>query len=168
LSSDRMNRWLTLGANLGVLVGIVLILIELNQNADLMRAQMTQARGDSVVQTYRDLMVSDGWLEIRAKQRSAGSTKEWVESLSPTEYERVWYRVLVDYHDLRTQFFQYQSGFLDAHIWESSARAQARRLMQIIPYFNIRADDASDDFREFLNTVAQEAGLPILDKTKNE
>jgi len=168
LESDRLNRWLTLGANLGVLVGIILILIELNQNANLMRAQMTQARGESVVQTYRDLMNSDGWLEIRAKQRAAGSTKEWVESLSPTEYERAWYRILVDYHDLRTQYFQYQSGLLDEHIWESSGKGQARRLLQIIPYFDIRAYDTSDDFLKYLNAVAQESELPGLDKTENE
>jgi hypothetical protein len=90
MDADNVNRWLTLGANVGVLVGIILILLELNQNAELMLAQMTQARGDNVIQTYRDLMVSDGWLEIRAKQRAAGSTKEWIESLSPTEYERAW------------------------------------------------------------------------------
>ena len=39
MDSDRLNRWLTLGANLGVLVGIVLLLVELDQNRDMMRAQ---------------------------------------------------------------------------------------------------------------------------------
>jgi hypothetical protein len=31
---DKVNRWLTLTANVGVLVGIVLILIELTQNSE--------------------------------------------------------------------------------------------------------------------------------------
>ena len=39
MDSDRLNRWLTLGANLGVLVGIVLLLLELDQNRKLMRAK---------------------------------------------------------------------------------------------------------------------------------
>jgi hypothetical protein len=39
LNSDRLNRWLTLGANVGVLVGIILLVIELDQNRDMMRAQ---------------------------------------------------------------------------------------------------------------------------------
>ena len=39
MDSDRLNRWLALGANLGVLIGIVLLVIELQQNREMMRAQ---------------------------------------------------------------------------------------------------------------------------------
>jgi hypothetical protein len=42
MASDKVNKWLTFGANIAVLIGIVLILIELGQNADLMRAQLAQ------------------------------------------------------------------------------------------------------------------------------
>lgn len=166
MDAGKVNRWLTLGANLGVLVGIFLILIELNQNADLMRAQMTQARGDNVLETYRDLMASDGWLEIRAKQRAANSTKEWIDSLTPTEYERAWYRELIDFHDLRTQFFQYKSGYLDERIWESSGRSQARRHMERRPYFRFQVSDSDEEFYEYLNNVARESGLPAVRMTE--
>lgn len=39
MDSDRLNRRLTLGANIGVLLGIVLLIIELDQSHDMMRAQ---------------------------------------------------------------------------------------------------------------------------------
>jgi hypothetical protein len=39
MDSDRANRWLTLGANIGVLIGIVLLIVELAQNRDMIRAQ---------------------------------------------------------------------------------------------------------------------------------
>ena len=39
MDSDRIGRWLTLGANLAVFVGIVLLIAELNQNYEIMRAQ---------------------------------------------------------------------------------------------------------------------------------
>ena len=39
MDTDRLNRWLALGANLGVLVGLALLLVELDQNRDMMRAQ---------------------------------------------------------------------------------------------------------------------------------
>lgn len=39
MNSDRLNRWFTLGANVGVLVGIILLVAELNQNREMMRAQ---------------------------------------------------------------------------------------------------------------------------------
>ena len=39
MDSNQLNRWLTLGANIGVIAGIVFLGLELRQNADLMRAQ---------------------------------------------------------------------------------------------------------------------------------
>lgn len=39
MDTDRLARWLTLGANLGVLIGLLLLIVELNQNRDMMRAQ---------------------------------------------------------------------------------------------------------------------------------
>ncbi len=162
MDGDKVNRWLTLSANIGVLIGIILILAELNQNADLMRAQMTQARGDNVLQTYREMMLSDHWVEIRAKGRAAPSTDAWIKSLSPVEYERVWYRQLMDYHDLRTQFYQYQSGYLDEQIWRSSSRGQARRFMRSQPYFTFSERVNDPQFDEFLNEIARESGLPPM------
>jgi hypothetical protein len=40
LKTEKLTRWLTLGANVGVLVGIILVLVELDQNRDMMRAQI--------------------------------------------------------------------------------------------------------------------------------
>ena len=37
---DRVNRWLTLAANLGLLVGLILVALQLNQNSELARAQL--------------------------------------------------------------------------------------------------------------------------------
>ena len=39
MTPDKVNRWLTLGANIGVLIGIVLLVIELDQNREMIRAQ---------------------------------------------------------------------------------------------------------------------------------
>ena len=39
MDTDRLNRWLTLGANVGVLAGIILLVFELNQNRDMIQAQ---------------------------------------------------------------------------------------------------------------------------------
>ena len=39
MNSERLTRWLTLGANIGVLLGLILLVLELDQNRELMRAQ---------------------------------------------------------------------------------------------------------------------------------
>jgi len=36
--ADRLFRWLTLGANLGVLIGLVLVIVQINQNTQLARS----------------------------------------------------------------------------------------------------------------------------------
>jgi hypothetical protein len=100
MDSDRVNKWLTLAANTGVLVGIVLILIELNQNSELMRAQLTQARADNVLATYREQMLSPEWLSIRAKRRAADSIEEWLYHyfLDCAEDHRHYIDLLRPYH----------------------------------------------------------------------
>ncbi len=40
MNTDRLNQWLSLGANIGVLIGIILLVIELGQNQDMMRSQI--------------------------------------------------------------------------------------------------------------------------------
>ena len=40
MDSDKINRWLTLGANLGVLVGIVFLVLEMRQNSAIATAQV--------------------------------------------------------------------------------------------------------------------------------
>ena len=43
MDSDRLNRWLTLAANLGVLVGVFLLLVELRQNTESTELQAAQS-----------------------------------------------------------------------------------------------------------------------------
>jgi hypothetical protein len=49
MNTEHVNRWLTLSANIGVVIGLILLLIELDQNSDLVRAQIHQARSDTWV-----------------------------------------------------------------------------------------------------------------------
>jgi hypothetical protein len=42
MDSDRVNRWLTFATNVGVIVGIVFLALELRQNSQLMAAQLRQ------------------------------------------------------------------------------------------------------------------------------
>jgi hypothetical protein len=40
MQSNRLDRWLTLGTNISVLVGIILLIVEINQNNELVRIQI--------------------------------------------------------------------------------------------------------------------------------
>lgn len=40
MNVDKLNRWLTLGANVGVVIGLIVLIVELRQNSSLTRAAM--------------------------------------------------------------------------------------------------------------------------------
>ena len=158
MEPDRLNRWLTFGANVGVLIGIILILIELNQNSDLMRAQMTQARVDNLVTSYESRMHSDHWAEIMAKKRAAPTMADWLESLTPVEYERVYFSVYREGNDIQGQYLLYRDGLLPELVWNTGTRGQIVRWMQLRAalgrpcYSNVEVNDV-------LNSIAAEEGL---------
>ena len=158
MDSGKLNQWLTLGANLGVLVGIILILIELDQNADLMRAQMTQSRADNLVARYDSIVHSDYWPVIAAKRREAPNDKAWLESLSDVEYERVWFTYLREINDIRNQYYQYEEGYLPERIWNTSSRGQIRRMLGLAVLMNRPCND-DEQFREELNRIAAELSM---------
>ena len=43
MDADRVNRWLTLGANIGTLIGLILVGFEIKQNSTLVRAQVVDS-----------------------------------------------------------------------------------------------------------------------------
>ena len=47
MNSEKLNSWLTLGANIGVLIGLVLLIVEIQQNTEMMRAQINQSRTEA-------------------------------------------------------------------------------------------------------------------------
>jgi hypothetical protein len=46
MNTDRLNRWLALGANVGVLIGLILLVYEVRQNSELMQAQISMERAN--------------------------------------------------------------------------------------------------------------------------
>ena len=50
MKNENVNQWLTLGANLAVLIGLVLLIVEISQNNDMMRAQTRSGISDAIIQ----------------------------------------------------------------------------------------------------------------------
>jgi hypothetical protein len=52
MDSDRLNRWLTLAANIGVVIGIIFLAVELRQNNENLAAQQRAVNFASVAETW--------------------------------------------------------------------------------------------------------------------
>jgi hypothetical protein len=42
MHSNKLDRWLTIGTNISVLIGIILLTVEIDQNDELVRIQIEQ------------------------------------------------------------------------------------------------------------------------------
>ena len=114
MNADNVNRWLTLGANLGVVIGLVLLLFEMKQNSELVRAEIHQSRSDTWVSNRIDVANSEFLLPAYEKFIGAGgpANPDAIDGLEPIEAARVLRyasAVMGDYDNL---FYQYQQGYL--------------------------------------------------------
>ena len=161
MDTDRLNQWLTLGANLAVFGGIILILIQLNQNADLMRSQVMQSRTQEREAGYREMIHSDYWSVISAKQSQSADPSEYAASLTPVEFQRVRFYYLAEMINIYGQYYQYREGYLDENIWNGATRNQIKRMLTNLPYF-FPTLMMNEEFRDVLDRIAEEEGLPPL------
>jgi len=129
IDTDKANRWLTLGANVGVFIGLLLLVLELDQNSDLIRAQIHQARSDNFGALGYQVADSERLLPTLLKFKAAGGPTDLtaLETLDPVERERV-----RTYHASRIQeydnlYYQYRNGFLDEDFYRIRVVTTIRR-----------------------------------------
>jgi hypothetical protein len=120
MNTDSVNKWLTLSANVGVVIGLFLLLIEIDQNSDLLRAQIHQARSDAHVRMKEDSADSEYLLPAMEKFRLAGGVKNMdaMDALTPIEAARVSLSKEAAHQDYDNLFYQYQQGYLDEEFYQ--------------------------------------------------
>ena len=69
MQSEHLNHWISIGANIGVLIGLLLVAIEINQANTTARAEM----GTSF---------QDRWVEIDVSWQDAEFAETWAKSLT--------------------------------------------------------------------------------------
>jgi hypothetical protein len=118
MNSERVHRWLTLGANLGVLIGIILLLVELNQNATMMRAQTRNQVSAGIVELLSLIADNDQLASVR-RRADAGEPLTPDESYQYDLITRAFFRYWENVH------YQFRQGLYDEV--EFSRQAEAWR-----------------------------------------
>ena len=106
MDSDRLNRWLTLGANLGVLVGIILLIVELEQNREMMRAQTRNEISAEIVDLLSHIATEP---QLASLDRRANSG----EDLTPDELWQYDHRLAAMIRYFENVHYQYRLGLYD-------------------------------------------------------
>ncbi len=131
--SDVISKWLALGANFGVLIGLGLLIWELQQNSDLLRAQIHQARSDN----YEAFMVanadSEFFLPVWEKFHAAGGPENVaaLDALSSTERMRISRYLQGRIGGYDNLYFQYRNGYLDEEFYETRVVDSVRRYASV-------------------------------------
>ena len=106
MEPDKVNRWLTLGANIGVLIGIILLVVELDQNREMTRAQ---TRNDISQQLANRLLIvaSDSQLASVMRRAQAG------EELTADEEHQYFIYLVANMRGWENIHYQYRNGMFD-------------------------------------------------------
>lgn len=154
MDTDRVSRWLSIGANLAVLASIVFLAVEIRQNTEMTRAQITLGRSQNTLDLASAQFNSDYIPEILVKVSDG-------EDLTRTELYRyrTHLRALLRIYDNDLQ--QQNMGLLGDHI--------SRNIPKIIDNWIVRNPlgrdfwarnkaSFSDEFVEFVDAeIAEKA-----------
>ena len=106
MDSNQLNRWVTLGANIGVLVGIILLIVELDQNHEAVQAQTRSNLSQGIVD-HLSMIASNEQLASLRRRIDAGEEATVDERY---QYEAIT-RALVRYWE--NVHYQYRQGLYD-------------------------------------------------------
>ncbi len=121
MNADNVNKWLTLSANIGVVIGLVLLIIEIGQNTEMMRAQINQSRTDTAISEQQAIFNSDYMPALLAK-RDRG------EPFSEEEIIRYGNYFRSNSRNQDNNLWQYNQGFLGENT-PRSIRGFARKVI---------------------------------------
>lgn len=101
-----LGQGLGILANVGVLIGILLLVYELNQNREMMQAQTRNAISETLVDLLRQEATDPGLLEVGVK-RAAGVPLTATEELSALLMEMAYWRYRENVN------YQYRNGLFE-------------------------------------------------------
>ncbi len=111
MNLDRLNHWLTLLANIGVLAGIIFLAQEIRQNTQTMQAAAIQ---ESTNIAREQLYFIAGDSEMARIERLGD---EDISQLNPDELQRYIYEERAFWLGMQSQFRQWELGFLPDEEW---------------------------------------------------
>jgi len=121
MDTGRLNQWLTLGANLAVLIGILLLVAELAQNRELTRAQMRTELSKGIIEIL-SFTATDPVLAKIVQRADKG------EKLTDSELLQYRHRVYGLFRYLENLHYQYRIGLFDEQEYSSQKLAWAAYL----------------------------------------
>ena len=149
MDADNVNKWLTLSANFGVVVGLILLIVEIGQNTDMMRAQISQSRTDTALAEQHATYNSDHMPAILAKV-TRGEEISSEEEIRYATYFRAFNR------NQDNNLWQYNQGYLGESIprsINSAVRTVVGSHALGIEFWDRQKHSYTDEYIAFVDTA---------------
>ena len=147
MNSEKLNRWLTLLANIGVVIGLALLIYEVRQSQNLAETEAAVRRLDQMQVAQVEIATSELLAAIRVKALSEG-----VDSLTSVEHYKLSRWESSVRLRMRSQYIEYVRGYLDQETADFIVKAAANSL----PYWEELGYELGD--REFDQAIKEAAG----------
>jgi hypothetical protein len=136
MNAEKLNKWLAVLANFGVVIGLALLVFELRETQRLAETEASVRRLNQMQEAQTAFALSDTIAALQVKAQSVG-----VDSLSPAELRRLQFWESSVRLRMRSQYIQYVRGYLDAETAEGIVQAAVRSL----PYWEELGYELGDD-----------------------
>lgn len=126
---DKLNKWLTLGANIGVLIGIAFVAYELQQNTTATQLETTSNFQNAFAQVELMIASDKEFAELLTKGRNG-------EQLSDAEFVRLqaFYRTVL--RAWQTNVTQHEAGGLSIEAFEGTKSLMQQTFSQDVSLLN--------------------------------
>lgn len=158
MNQDKINRWLTLAANVGVVIGLFALLFELRHSSKVTEVAAYQTRIAEIQGIGLELALSNDLASLLEKYKTEG-----VASLTPQQFSRVraWYVVIL--RQMQGQYYQYQHGFLERAVIDRTLQDISNGIYRSWEDLGLIQSIEIDEWRAEMERVMSEAGSVPLD-----
>ena len=146
---DKLNQWLSLTANVGVLIGIFFLAFEIQQNTQMMRAQTKDAVLDKQIQIAEWIATN----EYAAKVYAKGSDGEDIRGTA--EGDSYAFIVNGQLQVWENEYYQYKLGLYDEDQFQPRRAAWAMNLKPkgIREVWQVVRNTYSPEFRKEIDDI---------------
>jgi hypothetical protein len=125
MQSEKLNHWLSILGNIGVIVGIIFLAIEISQNTDMMRSQTR----DSITGKNLELLMSIGADEYASDVFSRGMNGDLLDGPGASgESLSFFYMFQGTVRIWENEWYQYQQGLFGDQEFAARQRSWGRAM----------------------------------------
>lgn len=163
MNLDRLDKWLSLTTNIGVLVGIALLVFELNQNTELTRAEIHAIR--AVAKTDRQMFLANSGEIARIAQTSfAAGFPGDPDALSVlTPEERFRYGIFLQglKEAISNWHYQCEQGLLDDELCRTGYESEVRSALPLWNAMRIGLENTQRTFIIDVRRIGRDANMAV-------